>query len=138
MNSMDLETNRQVATGFYRRFYDGDVEGALALMADDASFWLAGKPGTSATAGKAHTKADMAEIFRRMHERLVPPLAMTVRGTVAEGDKVAVEIAARAPLQNGRVYEQEYHALLTIRDGRIVAGREYMDTEHTLATWYRR
>lgn len=135
---MDLEKNRQVATDFYRRFYAGDVAGALALMADDATFWIAGKPGTSATAGKLHTKAEMAEIFRRMHEYLKPPLAMTVKGTVAEGDKVAVEVTGRAPLHNGRVYEQEYHALLTLRDGRIVAGREYMDTEHTLAVWYRR
>jgi ketosteroid isomerase-like protein len=63
---------------------------------------------------------------------------MTVKSTVAEGDKVAVEAASHGQLRNGRVYEQEYHALMTIRNGQIAAVREYLDTDHVLAVWYRR
>jgi ketosteroid isomerase-like protein len=39
-------------------------------------------------------------------------------------------------MRNGRVYEQEYHMLMTIRDGKISAVREYLDTQHVLATWF--
>ena len=133
-----IEQNRQLALDFYRRFDGGDIAGVLELMADDCSYWLAGKAGTSPTAGVAHTKAQMAEIFERMAQHLEGPLRMTVKSTVAEGDKVAVEAESRGQLRSGRVYNQEYHALMTIRDGKIAAVREYMDTEHVLATWYRR
>lgn len=134
---MSIEDNRRIATEFYRRFDAGDIEGVLALMADDITYWLAGKPGTNPTAGPRN-KVEMAGIFRRMHERMTGPLRMKVHGTVAEGDKVAVEAESRGELRNGRVYNQEYHALMTIRGGRIAAVREYMDTEHVMSVWYTR
>lgn len=134
---MDIEENRHIATEFFRRYDRGDIPGALDLMAEDITYWLAGKPGSNATAG-GHTKAEMAGIFQRMAERLEGPLRMTVKGTVAEGDKVAVEAESYGQLRNGRVYNQEYHVLFTIREGRIAAAREYMDTAHVDAVWYTR
>lgn len=135
---MNLEDNRRIATEFFRRHDAGDVQGALDLLADDCRYWLAGKPGTNATGGIAHTKAQMADIFRRMNDAMTGPLRMQVKGTVAEGDKVAVEATSRGELKNGKVYEQEYHLLMTIRGGRIAAAREYMDTAHVNAIWYTR
>jgi ketosteroid isomerase-like protein len=135
---MGIEENRAVALEFYRRFGTGDMAGVLELLADDVGYWLGGKPGTSPTSGITHTKAQMAEIFQRMAERVEGPIRMTVKSTVAEGDKVAVEATSHGQLRNGRVYEQEYHALMTIRNGKIAGVREYLDTEHVLAVWYRR
>jgi hypothetical protein len=135
---MSIEENRRIATEFFRRHDAGDTAGALALMAEDCKYWLAGKPGSNVTAGKVHSKAEMAEIFRRMGEAMTGPLRMAVKGTVAEGDKVAVEATSRGELRNGRVYEQEYHVLMTIRDGKIAAAREYMDTRHVQNIWYTR
>ena len=132
-----IEQNRQVATEFFRRHDVGDTQGALDLMAEDCTYWLAGKPGTNASAG-ARSKAEMAEIFCRMGERINGPLRMSVLGTVAEGDRVAVEARSRGELRNGRVYEQEYHVLMTVRDGKIAAAREYMDTQHVNDIWYTR
>ena len=86
----------------------------------------------------AMTKTEMAGIFRLMDEHFKSPLRMTVKGTVAEGDRVAVEAESYGELRNGRVYAQEYHVLMTIRDGRIAAVREYMDTAHVQAVWYTR
>jgi uncharacterized protein len=134
---MNIEENRKVATEFFRRHDTGDTRGALDLMTDDCIYWLAGKPGSNASAGR-RTKAEMEGIFQRMAERMTGPLRMTVLGTVAEGEKVAVEARSRGELRNGRVYEQEYHVLMTIRDGRIAAAREYMDTQHVQAIWYKR
>ena len=135
--TVDTETSRRIATEFFRHIDAGNSAGALALLADDASYWLAGKAGSNASAG-ARTKAEMADIFRRMEAAMTGPLRMTVKGTVAEGDRVAVEAASRGELRNGRVYEQEYHVLMTIRDGKIASAREYMDTAHVNAIWYTR
>jgi uncharacterized protein len=38
-------------------------------------------------------------------------------------------------LSSGRVYNNEYHMLLTIRGEKISAVREYHDTQHKVATW---
>lgn len=135
---MNLEDNRRVATEFFRRHDAGDAQGALDLLADDCTYWLAGKPGRNASGGRSHGKAEMAGIFRRMGDAMTGPLRMTVIGTVAEGDRVAVEAVSRGELKNGKVYEQEYHVLMTIRDGRIVVAREYMDTQHVQEIWYTR
>jgi hypothetical protein len=50
----------------------------------------------------------------------------------------AIELESYGELRNGRVYNNEYHTLLTIRDGKIREVREYLDTQHVLATWFRR
>lgn len=135
---MSNEDNRRVAMAFFERYDAGDIPGALDLMAEDITYWLAGKPGSNATAGRAHSKAEMADIFRRMGGAMTGPLRMQVKGTVAEGDKVAVEATSRGELRDGRVYDQEYHVLMTIRDGKIAAAREYMDTAHVMTVWYTR
>jgi hypothetical protein len=134
--TMSTEQSRQIAIEFYRRFDANDIPGVLELMADDSSFWIAGKPGSSPTAG-LHTKGEMADIFRRMGRQLKEGLRMTVKATTAEGDRVALEVESRGELANGRVYNQEYHALMTIRDGKIASVREYMDTQHVDAVWFR-
>jgi ketosteroid isomerase-like protein len=61
---------------------------------------------------------------------------MTVKGAIAEGDKVALEIESYGKLQNGRIYNNEYHVLMTIRDGKICDVKEYLDTQHVAATWF--
>ena len=63
-------------------------------------------------------------------------LKLTVKSSIAEGDKVALEVESYGELQNGRIYNQEYHLLITIRDGKISAVREYLDTQHVFATWF--
>ena len=136
MDTTDTTSNRAVAESFYRRFDANDIAGALDLMADDLSFWIAGKPGSSPTAG-VHTKEEMAAIFRRMTRRLKDGLRMTVKHVTAEGERVALEVESYGELQDGRVYNQEYHALMTIRDGKIASVREYMDTQHVHDVWYR-
>jgi len=71
-----------------------------------------------------------------MASQLKDGLKMTVKGLIAEGDKVAVEVESYGELQNGRVYNNEYHFSITIRDGKISEVREYLDTQHVFATWF--
>lgn len=129
------QSNKHVATEFYRCFDAGDIPGVLATMAEDASFWIAGKPGSNPSVG-LHSKAEMAIMFGRIMKQLRGGLKMTVKGITAEGDRVALEVESYGELHNGRIYNQEYHALMTIRDGRIATVREYMDTQHVAAVWF--
>jgi len=132
---MSLERNKQLATEFFGRFSAKDINGALDTMTDDATWWIAGKPEQLPAAG-VHSKEQIARLLRNMAGQLKDGLKMTVKGLIAEGDKVAVEVESHGELQNGRIYNQEYHMLMTIRDGKISEVREYLDTQLVHATWF--
>lgn len=42
---MDPTDNKSVATNFFARFNANDTAGALAALSDDATWWVAGRPG---------------------------------------------------------------------------------------------
>lgn len=134
---MSIEQNKQLARGFFDRFSASDIAGALETMTDDATWWIAGKPDSLPAAG-LHSKEQIARVFHNMTRELPNGLRMTVKSLIAEGDKVAVEVESYGELRNGRVYNQEYHMLLTIRDGKISSVREYLDTQHVFAIWFQR
>ena len=51
-----------------------------------------------------------------------------ILGITAEGDRVAVEVESRFHTVNGALYNNRYHFLFVIRDGKIVRFNEYLDT----------
>lgn len=81
------------------------------------------------------SKAEFIEHMNRFHSSIPHGIQITVGGFTAEGDRVAVEAKSRAVLANGNTLEQVYHFLFEIKDGRVVAVREYIDTAHALAAF---
>ena len=132
---MSIERNKALVTEFLGRFSANDIAGVLDMMTDDATWWLPGKPGHMPVRG-VRSKEQIARVFHGMAAQLKSGLKMTVNSAIAEADRVAVEVESYGELQNGRVYNQEYHFLMTIRDGKIAEVREYLDTEHAFATWF--
>lgn len=131
-----LADNTRIARRFVECFNDNDIAGALDLFADDICYRLMGKPDKLPSAGPKD-KAQIAAVFERMNSRLNGGLRMWVKNTIAERDQVAMEVESRGELKNGRVYHQEYHMLVTLRDGKIADLREYYDTFHVWDTWFR-
>jgi ketosteroid isomerase-like protein len=119
---MSIEENKQIASEFAARFSANDMAGALEMIADDATWWVAGKPGHVPGAG-VFTKEQVAGLFRRMAEQFPCGLRMIIKSMIAEDEKVAVELESYGELLNGRVYNNEYHMLLTIRGGRSAYAR---------------
>jgi len=132
---MSLEQNKILASDFFARFNDNDIAGALDLMSEEANWWIAGKPAELPAAGD-HTTAQIARVFYAMKDQLKEGLRISVKSLIAEGDKVALEVESLGELKNGRVYNQQYHVLMTIRDGKINEVREYLDTQHVFAIWF--
>src|SRR5947199_10832267 len=75
--------------------------------------------------------------FNRMLSQLGSGLPITVLGSVAEGDTVAVEVESSGDLKNGRRYRQQYHFAIVFQDGKIARVREYLDTQHAFDVWMR-
>jgi uncharacterized protein len=131
---MSTEANKAIAFTFFARFTANDIEGALASMAEDATWWIAGKKERSPSAG-LYPKDKIGRLFNRMVNALESGLKMTVISSIAEGDHVALEVVSSGDLKNGRQYRQEYHMLLRFRDGKITSVREYLDTQHANDVW---
>lgn len=132
---MSTEQNKRLAIELFTRLTASDIAGVLDTMTDDATWLIPGKPGSSPAAG-LYDKRRIGRLFQAMLERLESGLTMTVDSAIAEGDKVALEARSHGQLTNGKVYEQEYHFLMSLRDGKICAVKEYLDTQHAHAVWF--
>ena len=131
---MNTEHNKATAQRFFDLFSASDLDGIMALMTDDATWRIPGKKELTPTAG-VYTKERIGRLFRRMLDNLTGGLRMTVLSSIAEGDRVALEVTSSGDLKNGRLYRQEYHFIMEFRDGKISAVREYLDTQHAHAVW---
>jgi ketosteroid isomerase-like protein len=132
----DVKTSKQVAARLFELFSTGDIDGVMDLFADDATWWLPGRPGQLPVVG-TRTKAQIGRLFQAMTQALDGPLKMTVKSAIAEGDEVAMEVESLGHLKNGRIYNQHYHFRIIVRAGRIAAVREYLDTLHVHDVWAR-
>jgi ketosteroid isomerase-like protein len=129
------ETNRRIARQFFERFDARDLDGAMALLADDAQFRIPGKPAESPSAGD-YDKKRLRKLFERVLGNIPGGVRMTFKSIIAEGDLVALEMEGFGKLANGRVYNNEYVILFVIRDGLIREVREYNDTLHAYNVWH--
>jgi ketosteroid isomerase-like protein len=125
--NMKLQENKHAVLGFCAHFKRAAIADLLDGMSEDATWWILGKPHLFSGAG-TKSKADMERIWGGLFRHMKDGLQMTVIGMVAEGDKVAAEIRSHADLTDGRSYENQYHMLFTLRQGKIVEVKEYADT----------
>jgi ketosteroid isomerase-like protein len=123
------EDNAKLAIrDFLAAFSRGDVEAVLAMMGEDATWWVSGKiEGLSGSYSKAEFGPLMAGAAALYRERA---LAITPSSMIAEGDKVAVEASGFATMADGRAYSPAYHFLFEVAGGKILRVKEYMDTAH--------
>jgi uncharacterized protein len=131
-----MQDHKRTTVDLFERLSRSDWEAALALMTDDVTWRIPGKPEQMPSAG-VYDKQRLRRLFRRMQERLESGLHMTVLDMVAEGDRVAAEVESRGDLKNGRQYRQQYQFALAFRAGQICTVREYLDTQHAFDTWFR-
>lgn len=126
------QDNKDLVTRFLEDFSRGDVNAVLDAMSDDATWWTAGSiKGMSGTASKDIFGAGLPNLLAACKGGIViTPTAMT-----AEGNRVAVEAESKAETVTGRAYQNQYHFLFEVREGKIAAVKEYMDTEHARQTF---
>jgi len=137
VGTVTTEDNKRSAVELFARFSASDIPGVLALMTDDVTWRVPGKPELSPVDG-IYNKDRLKRLFGRMLAQLDKGgLQMTVLGLLAEGNDVAVEVESQGDLRNGRKYRQQYHFLITFREGKIASVREYLDTHHAFDVWIR-
>lgn len=121
---MSLEANKQVVREWNAHLSAGAVKAALELLAKSATWWVA---GTSA-AGTTYTREAFCELIHGFTGAFKTPLRMTTKTLTAEEDRVAAQIEGWGQLPDGRIYNNAYHVLYIVRDGKIQQGYEYYNT----------
>ncbi len=130
----DTESNKAIVADFFETFSKGDVPGVIDRMHDEGSWWVSGAiEGMSGTYPKAALAGllDGARALYREGALHITPTSMT-----AENDRVAVEATSFATMEDGGIYANSYHFLVTVRDGKVATVREYMDTIHARETFF--
>jgi ketosteroid isomerase-like protein len=126
---MSADSNKRLVLSYFENFSAGKFSDVLALMADGATVWIAGKPDKFALAG-TKTKMQFADTLKGVAAAIPKGLRLTPKGIVADGERVAAEVEAYGVTATGKVYNNLYHFLFEIRDGKIQSVREYFDTMH--------
>lgn len=74
------------------------------------------------------------ESYRKLVEGSVKDfpngLRFTITGTTVEGNRVALEAESYGTARSGRLYNNLYHLLVLLEDGKIKTVREYLDSGH--------
>jgi ketosteroid isomerase-like protein len=134
MTDTDAAANKALVARFFETFSSGDVPAIVEAMAPDGTWWVSGKlDGMSGS----YTAAGLAPLLVGANAGYkAGALRITPTGMIAEGNKVAVEAKGFAEMRDGRIYDTQYHFLITIRGGKIGEVREYMDTQHAKETFF--
>jgi uncharacterized protein len=124
---MGIAENKKVVLGFVEALSSGNLDAVKAALADDATWWI---PGSLPVSGTHRGKKAIFEDFLGKAVTLFEPrsLSIQVRNAIAEGDCVAVEWVARGKSAKGKNYENYYHLMFEVKNGKIQAIREYVDT----------
>ncbi|OHV28727.1 MULTISPECIES: nuclear transport factor 2 family protein [Pseudofrankia] len=127
---MSAAENKKVVLSFFANLSAGHLGAALGLLDEKATWRVSGKPEYIPLAG-TYSKQEIAGLVAMVRKAMPGGIRLTVTGSIAEGDRVAVEAEVRGVSPAGKVYDNRIFFAVDVRDGTIRSIREYYDTIHT-------
>ena len=130
---MGIAENKALVEEAWGMVSAGDGEGFLSKLSDDATWTFF---GSHKFAGTFRGKAEIvAKLFEPLGDVLEDGIKVTINSLTAEGDRVVMESKGQARTKSGVDYNNDYCIVITIKDGLIVAVREYLDSELVTAAF---
>lgn len=121
-----IAANKKIAEAFFAALNRADSAAIAALYAEDGFVWTAGTLPFSGKHSREEIVAGMDAILAPFPEGL----RFTIKNLTAEGDRVAIEAESYGRHASGKIYNNQYHFLMVIRDGKVAEFKEYLDTMH--------
>ncbi len=121
------QENRAVVEGLFAAINARDIEKADGLLADDLDWWIIGRAQVSGNKDRRMVRLLFKMIFRGFHE-----FRFTLHDFTIEDERVAVTAESHGVHRSGKSYNNHYHFLFFVADGRIHRVKEYFDTEHAI------
>ena len=119
------QTNKDVAWTFISALGASDIETVKRLMTPDVHATLMGTSVLSGDRGYDDIVA-IGELFPKITK---DGIRFDLVSATAEDDRVSMELQGHCELVDGRTYDNQYHWLFHIRDGRVCRIKEYLDTK---------
>ena len=133
---MKTDETRQFVLDFFRELSEGNSR-CWDRVAEDATWMLVARASDYPYPSE-YTK----ESYRRLVEGAAADfpqgLRFTITGTTAEGSRVALEAESYGMARSGKLYNNLYHLLVLLEDGKIKTVREYLDSGHAAEVLGRR
>jgi ketosteroid isomerase-like protein len=124
--------NERLVRKFLATLSTGDLEKLRRQLHENASWEATAKtiPGAGITRGRDKIIDEFLAPIRGLFVPGDPKI--NVQRIFSKGKWVAVESESLGKLANGNDYQNRYAWIFEIRDGKIFALREYMDTAYIL------
>lgn len=119
-----IKENKEIAIKFFEALSSGS-ESYLDFYNDDSIIWTAGNNAIGGT----RTKKEIIDFAQGILAAFPTGITFNITGMTAENERVAVEVSGEAMHASGEAYNNKYHFLLTIKNGKIIELKEYMDTQ---------
>ena len=120
-----MSDNKALVKAFLEALGAGDAERLKTLITKDIS---AIATGTSVLSTTRHYD-DVLGAAQMLKSATKQGIEFRVLNLTAEADRVAAEVEGYSTLVNGVPYNNQYHMLFFIRDGKICRMKEYCDTK---------
>jgi len=124
--------NELLVREFFETLGSGDLEALRLLLHKDASWEATSQsiPGAGVTKGRDKIIDEFLAPVRGLFEPGDPKVV--ILQIFSKGESVAAETEAIGMLSNGNEYHNRYAWIFEIRDDKVYALREYMDSHYIL------
>lgn len=133
---MGTPENKEIVRRYFAAVDSGDMDTITSLLDDECSFWV---PPSLPDGVVFRGKAMVLKLFTEsvgLYDTSAG-LDVQIHSLTADEDRVAAELQIRGKAAaDGRDYENWYHFLFRIRDGRIVEIREHLDSLYAFRTLF--
>ena len=129
------DSSTAIVQQMYAAFGRGDVPGLLAHVADDVEWTVIGPEGASPFFGTWRGRDGVGRFFQTVGAHLEFD-RFEAGELIAGGDKVIVLGLDHARNKaNGKRYQSDFVHVFTLRGGKVVAFREFLDTAAVAAAF---
>jgi ketosteroid isomerase-like protein len=133
---MSTEASKELVRRYFAAVNAGDIATIESLFADEVTFWV---PPSLPDGVEFRGKDAVMRLFTESVGLYDADAGITVelKELTAEEDRVAAELVIRGKAAaGGGDYENWYHFLFRIRDGKITAIREHLDSLYAFRTLF--
>lgn len=124
-----MDDNKTIVLKFFDAFSSNNFDKTMAFL-DDSSFewWIPGNPAAFPLAG-SRNKTAFGELLKGATSKCKDGIKIKVHSMISEGDQVSAEAESFAEVGDKK-YNNHYHFLITLHNGKLIGVKEYMDTMH--------
>ena len=119
-----IDGNKKLVEEFFNLLSIGS-EKYLDFYTEESVIWTAGENAI----GGSRNKDEVIGFAANILDSFPKGINFKIMNLVAENEYVAVEVEGTAIHISGKPYNNKYHFLIRIKNGKIIELKEYMDTE---------